>query len=237
MSTHIGAAVGDIAEIVLLPGDPYRARHIAETFFESPTCHNEVRGMLGYTGTYMGRRVSVQGTGMGIPSISIYAHELLADYGAKTLIRVGTCGAMQPDVKVRDVILAVSASTDSATNHVRFPNVNFAPTASFDLVQAAYQAALMKQLPVKVGSVFTTDTFYSEDSQIVERLAKYGVLAVEMEAAALYTLSAQFGAKALAVLTVSDHLITGEQTSANDRQSTFNHMIELALEAAIRATN
>ncbi|KGR81818.1 purine-nucleoside phosphorylase [Lysinibacillus odysseyi] len=234
MSIHIAAKQGEIADIVLLPGDPLRAKFIAETFLEDVTCYNEVRNMFGYTGTYKGRRVSVQGTGMGVPSISIYATELMQEYGVQKLIRVGTCGAIQKDVKVRDVILAQAASTDSRLNQVIWGGgIDFAPTANFDLLYKAYNAGKEAGLNLKVGNIFTADMFYSDEEQN-EKLAKYGVLAVEMEAAALYTLAAKFGRQALAVLTVSDHIITGEVTSSEERQTTFKDMMVVALEAAIQ---
>jgi purine-nucleoside phosphorylase len=231
MSIHIGAKENEIAESILLPGDPLRAKYIAENFLENPVCYNEVRGMLGYTGTYKGKKVSVQGTGMGVPSISIYVHELINNYGVKNLVRVGTCGALQKDVKVRDVILAMSASTDSAVNRIRFKGIDYAPTASFELLKKAYDGALGKGLNVRVGSVFTSDTFYGDDKEIIELYAIHQILAVEMETAALYTLAAKFGVNALSVLTVSDHIITGESTTSEERQTTFNEMIQVALEA------
>ncbi len=230
MSIHIGANEHEIAESILLPGDPLRAKYIAETFLKDVICYNQVRGMLGFTGTYKGKRVSVQGTGMGIPSISIYAHELMNEYGVKNLIRVGTCGAIQKDVKVRDVILAMSASTDSAVNKIRFKGIDFAPTASFDLLKKAYDLGTQAGMPLKVGGVFTSDTFYSEDKEAVHLYAAYQILAVEMETAALYTLAAKFQARALSILTVSDHILTGELTTAEERQTTFNEMITLALD-------
>lgn len=234
MSIHIAAKPGEIAEIVLLPGDPLRAKYIAETFLEDVVQYNEVRNIFGYTGTYKGKRVSVQGTGMGVPSISIYANELMAEYGVQKLIRVGTCGAIQKDVKVRDVIIAQSSSTDSAINRVAFGGtIDFAPTADFDLLLKAYTAAKEAGLNVRVGNIFTADQFYSDEEQN-EKLAAYGVLAVEMETAALYTLAAKYGRQALTVLTVSDHIITGEATSAEERQLTFNDMMVIALEAAIQ---
>lgn len=234
MSIHIAAKPGEIAEIVLLPGDPLRAKYIAETFLEDVVQYNEVRNIFGYTGTYKGKRVSVQGTGMGVPSISIYANELMAEYGVQKLIRVGTCGAIQKDVKVRDVIIAQSSSTDSAINRVAFGGtIDFAPTADFDLLLKAYTAAKEAGLNVRVGNIFTADQFYSDEAQN-EKLAAYGVLAVEMETAALYTLAAKYGRQALTVLTVSDHIITGEATSAEERQLTFNDMMVIALEAAIQ---
>lgn len=235
MSVHIGAKEGQIADTILLPGDPLRAKYIAETFLEGAECYNEVRGMLGYTGTYKGKRISVQGTGMGVPSISIYAHELINQYGVQNLIRVGTCGAYQKDVKVRDVILAMSASTDSGVNRQRFQGkIEFAPTANFELLMNAYQAAKEADMSVRVGNIFTSDTFYNDDKDLMPLLASYNILAVEMEAAALYTLAAQFDRKALAILTVSDHLITGEETTSEERQLTFNQMIEIALDSTLK---
>lgn len=233
MSVHIGAKENEIAEIVLLPGDPLRAKYIAETFLEDVSCYNEVRGMLGFTGTYKGERISVQGTGMGVPSISIYINELMNSYGVQQLIRVGTCGAIQKDVKVRDVILAMSASTDSQMNRLTFGGVDYAPTANFELLKKAYDAGLEKDLNLKVGNVFTADMFYNDNADH-EKWAKYGILAIEMETAALYTLASKFDRKALSVLTVSDHILTGEETTSEERQTTFNDMIVVALEAAIK---
>jgi len=233
MSVHIEAKENEIAETILLPGDPLRAKYIAETFLENATCYNNVRGMLGFTGTYQGTRVSVQGTGMGVPSISIYINELMQSYGVQNLIRVGTCGAIQKDVKVRDVILAMSSSTDSQMNKLTFGGIDYAPTASFDLLKRAYDAGIEKGLNLKVGNVFTADMFYNDNSDL-EKWASYGILAIEMETTALYTLAAKYGRKALSVLTVSDHILTGEETSAEERQTTFNDMIEVAFEAAIK---
>jgi len=233
MSIHIGAKENEIAETVLLPGDPLRAKYIAETFLENPVCYNEVRNMFGYTGTYKGKKVSVQGTGMGVPSISIYINELMQSYNVQNLIRVGTCGAIQKDVKVRDVILAMSASTDSQMNRFTFKGVDYAPTANWDLLKKAHDAGTEKGLHLKVGNVFTTDMFYNDNAEH-QKWADYGILAIEMETSALYTLAAKYGRKALSVLTVSDHIITGEETSAEERQTTFKDMIEVALEAAIQ---
>ncbi|CAH0275864.1 MULTISPECIES: purine-nucleoside phosphorylase [Peribacillus] len=233
MSVHIGAKENEIAETVLLPGDPLRAKYIAETFLEDAKLYNEVRNMFGYTGTYKGKRISVQGTGMGVPSISIYVNELMNSYNVQKLIRVGTAGAIQKDVKVRDVILAMSASTDSQMNRMTFGGVDFAPTADFDLLRKAYDAGTAKGLQLKVGNVFTADQFYNDNSEL-EKWAKYQILAIEMESAALYTLAAKFGRQALSVLTISDHILTGEETSSEERQSTFNEMVEVALEAAIQ---
>jgi purine-nucleoside phosphorylase len=233
MSIHIGAKQGEIAESILLPGDPLRAKYIAETFLEDATCYNNVRGMLGFTGIYKGKRISVQGTGMGVPSISIYVNELIREYGVKNLIRVGTCGGIQADVKVRDVIIAMTACTDSNMNRLVFPGFDFAPCASFDLLKKAYEAGIQKGLHVRVGNVLTADVFYRESMDPVKKLGEYGVLAVEMETTALYTLAAKYGVNALSILTVSDHIFTGEETTAEERQTTFNDMIVMALEAAI----
>ena len=231
MSIHIGAKPGDIAPSILLPGDPYRARFIAETWFEDPVCFNEVRGMLGYTGTVGGKRVSVMGTGMGIPSHTIYVHELIAEYGVSTLIRVGTCGGMQEGLGLGDLVLAMSASTDSQINRLRFGGMDFAPTASFDLLHRAHQAAEQAGVPVRVGNVVTSDTFYQDDPESWKLWAGYGVLAVEMETAGLYTLAAKHGVDALSVLTVSDGLATGARATSEERERTFTRMIDVALKA------
>ena len=230
MSIHIGAKEGDIASTVLLPGDPLRAKYIAENFLTDAICYNEVRGMYGYTGTYKGKRISVQGTGMGIPSISIYVNELITSYKAKNLIRIGSCGSMQPDIKIRDVVLAMSASTDSYINKIRFNGMDYAPTADFNLLKRAHDIALEKDISVKVGSVLTSDTFYHDDPNSWKHWANYGVLAVEMETAALYTLAVKFKVNALSILTVSDSLVTREETTSEERQKTFNQMVEVALE-------
>lgn len=234
MSTHIGAAPDQIAPYVLMPGDPYRARWIAETFLEDPVLYNDVRGMLGFTGTYRGVRVSAQGSGMGQPSLGIYAHELFAEYDTQAIIRVGTCGGLSEKVKVRDVILGVAASTDSAMNRPRFGDVTFAPAADFELMRIAADVAEERLLPMVAGGLFSSDQFYNPNSTIASTLARYGVLGVEMEAAALYTLAAQFSRRALAVCTVSDHLLTGEETSSQERQETFEDMIVMALETIVR---
>lgn len=233
MSVHINAKKGDIADTILLPGDPLRAKYIAETFLEDVVQYNEVRNMFGYTGTYKGKRISVQGTGMGVPSISIYITELMAEYDVQKLIRVGTCGSIHKDVKLRDVIIAQSASTDSKMNEIIFNGINFAPTADFDLLLKAYNAGIEKGLNLKVGNVFTEDVFYNEHAEH-EKWAQYGILALEMESSALYTLAAKFGRQALSILTVSDHLLTGEVTTSEERQLTFNDMIVVALDAAIQ---
>lgn len=229
---HIGAAPGDIAETVLLPGDPLRAKWAAETFLDNPVLVNEVRGMLGYTGTWKGNRVTIHGSGMGMPSLSIYANELITEYGAQTLIRIGSCGAMQEAVKLRDIVIAMTASTLSTPSRGIFREVNFAPCADFDLLEAAVAAARTRGLTPCVGNIYSADVFYDERPDLNEILTRHGVLAVEMEAAELYNVAARHGRRALAVLTVSDHLQTGERLSAPDRQQTFGDMVEIALEAA-----
>ena len=234
MSTHIGAAPDQIAPAVLMPGDPYRARWIAETFLEDPVQYNDVRGMLGYTGTYAGVRVSAQGSGMGQPSLAIYAHELFSEYDVETIIRVGTCGGLSERVGVRDVVLGTAASTDSAMNRARFGDVTFAPAADFELARIAAAVGEERLLPVVAGGLFSADQFYSPAPEVTRTLAGYGVLGIEMEAAALYTLAAQFGRRALALCTVSDHLVTGEETSAQERQETFEDMVVMALETIVR---
>ncbi|WP_054026254.1 purine-nucleoside phosphorylase [Bacillus sp. FJAT-28004] len=234
MSFHIEAKIGEIAESVLLPGDPLRAKYIAETFLENVVCYNNVRGMLGFTGTYKGNRVSIQGTGMGMPSASIYIHELINDYGAKNLVRIGTCGAIQDDVNLRDVLIAQAAATDSAIIRNQFPGYDFPQIGSFDLIKTAYEIGEGKGLNLRVGNVLSSDVFYTEDKDAVTKLGRYGVLAVEMETAALYYLTVKFGVKGLSLLTVSDHILTGEQTTAQERQTTFNDMIEVALETVAK---
>ncbi|MDR1904816.1 MAG: purine-nucleoside phosphorylase [Treponema sp.] len=233
MSIHIAAKPGDIAEAVLLPGDPLRAKFIAETFLEQSRQYNQVRNMFGYTGLYKGKPVSVQGTGMGIPSISIYAHELFRDYGVKRAIRIGTAGAIQEAVKLRDLVIALAASTDSGVNHIRFQGRSFAPTASFSLLKTAYDAAVSRGWQPKVGPVVSSDRFYTEDPEEWKIWAQFGCLAVEMECAELYTLAAQYDREALTLLTISDSLISHEQTTAEERQTTFTQMMEVALETAI----
>jgi purine-nucleoside phosphorylase len=233
VSIHIGAEKGQIAPRVLFPGDPARAKWIAETFLEGATCYTEVRNMWGFTGTYKGEQVSVQGSGMGQPSASIYAHELFTEYDVQTLIRVGSCGALTEQVKLRDVIIAMSASTDSQMNQLRFHGIHYAPTADFDLLRAAVDSAASAGLQAHVGQVFSGDVFYNDRPDLVSQTAEYGVLGIEMEAAALYTLAAKFDRRALAILTVSDHLITKEETTAQERQTTFSDMITIALETAI----
>ena len=234
MSTpHIAAAPGEIADRILLPGDPLRAKFIAEHFLEGAKEYTSIRNILGYTGTYRGTRVSVQGTGMGMPSISIYANELMEHYGVQKLIRVGTCGGMHEKVKLRDVLIAQGATTDSSMiRNIFGGSINYAPLADYDLLSVAVENAKKLNLPVRVGNVISVDRFYDEEIDN-EKLRKYGVLAVEMEAAALYTLAAKFGRRALALFTVSDHLVTGERCSAEERQTTFEDMIKIALETAV----
>ncbi|HEX5742013.1 MAG TPA: purine-nucleoside phosphorylase [Pilimelia sp.] len=236
MSTHIGASAGQIAPRVLLPGDPQRARWIAESFLTDAVCYSTVRGMLGYTGTFEGTPVSVQGSGMGMPSASIYCHELLAEYGVTTIIRVGSCGAIRDDLALRDLVAASGAATDSQMNRVRFDGlVDYAPVADFGLLRAAADAAAAASLPLRVGPVFATDAFYTDRPDLYTRLAAYGVLAVEMESAALYTTAARFGARALTLLTVSDHLPRDEHLPAADRERGFAAMARLGLRAAVAA--
>lgn len=234
MSTHIGAQPGEIAPRVLLPGDPLRAKWIADTYLDDARCYSTVRNMFGYTGHYKGVEVSVQGSGMGMPSASIYAHELLSEYGVKTLVRVGSCGAITDDLKLRDVVAASASCTDSAMNRVRFDGlVDFAPVADFELLRTAVDVADERGIAMRVGSVFAADAFYSDRPDLYERLALYGVLAVEMESAALYTIAARFRARALTVLTVSDHIKTGAHTTAQEREQTFGQMVEVALASVV----
>ena len=233
MSTHIGAQPGDIAPLVLLPGDPLRARWIAETFLDDAKLYTEVRGMYGYTGTWRGHRVSVQGSGMGQPSMAIYVNELFREYDVQTIIRVGSCGGMAAKVAIRDIVIASGACTDSSMNRIRFEGLDYAPVADFGLLRAAYDAAVStgSTTGLHVGLIYSSDSFYPARPELAARMAEYGVLAVEMEASALYTLAAQHGRKALAICTVSDHLVTGEETSAQEREQTFGEMVEIALAA------
>lgn len=232
MTVHIGAQPGDVAETVLMPGDPLRAEWAAQTFLDDPVCINRVRGMLGFTGTWRGHRVTIHGSGMGMPSLSIYANELIRDYGAKTLIRIGSAGAMQPHVGLRDIVLAMSCSALSTPSRGIFRELNFAPCADYGLLAAAHRAASARGVPTHVGGIYSSDTFYDERDDLNAQLMRHGVLAVEMEAAELYTVAARYGARALAVLTISDHLITKEELPSADRQSSFGDMVEIALEAA-----
>jgi len=232
VSIHIGAKQGQIAPTILLPGDPLRAKHFAETMLEDVILFNEVRGMLGYTGRYGDKRISVMGSGMGMPSLSIYVNELISEYQVKTLIRVGTCGAFQPDLKIGDIVLAMTASTDSQMNKLRFNGMDYAPAASFELLLKAYQVATERGIDVRVGGMFAGDTFYNDDPDWWKIWAEYGTLVVEMESNVLYTLAAKFKADALSILTVSDSLVTGEEATAEQREKGFTQMAEIALEIA-----
>ncbi|MBM1220168.1 purine-nucleoside phosphorylase [Ponticoccus sp. SC2-23] len=232
MTIHIGAKAGEIAETVLMPGDPYRARWAAQTFLDDAKLVNETRGMLGFTGTWRGHKVTIQGSGMGMPSLSIYANELIRDYGAQTLIRIGSCGAMQPSVALRDIILAMTTSTVSTPSLGIFRELNYAPHADFDLLRKAAEAAARIGVKTHVGGIYSSDTFYDERPDLNDQLTRHGVLGVEMEAAELYTLAARYGRRALAVLTVSDHLVTKEELPAEDREQSFGDMVEVALSAA-----
>lgn len=232
MTVHIGAAVGDIAETVLLPGDPYRARWAAETFLDEPRLINDVRGMLGYTGTWRGHPVTIHGSGMGMPSLSIYANELIRDYGATTLIRIGSAGAMQPHIALRDVVIAMTASTVHSPSHTILRDVGFAPCADYGLLSAAMQAATQAGVTHHVGGIYSSDTFYDERADLTAEMTRHGVLCVEMETAELYTLAARFSVRALSVLTMSDHLITKEELPSADRERSFSDMVHIALRAA-----
>ena len=234
MSTHINAAnKGDIAESILLPGDPLRAKFIAENFLDSPKLYNEVRNMYGYTGTYKGVPVSVQGTGMGMPSMGIYSWELIKEYGAKNLIRIGTAGSFHKDVKIKDIVIAMSTSTDSNYVHAFDVPGNLAPTCSFALLQKAKKAADNLNIPIHAGNVVTCDVFYEIGDEWWKKWARMGVMAVEMEAAALYMNAAYLGANALCMVTISDHFVTGERASVEERQTSFTDMMKIALEVAI----
>ncbi|MCA0272074.1 MAG: purine-nucleoside phosphorylase [Proteobacteria bacterium] len=232
MSVHIGAKPGAIAETVLMPGDPYRAKWAAETFLKDATCINQVRGMLGFTGTWKGNRVTIHGSGMGMPSLSIYANELIRDFGAKTLIRIGSAGAMQADVKVRDIVVAMTASTMATPSRGFFRELQYAPCANYGLLEKAVAAARAKGTPTHVGGIYSSDVFYDERPDLTEMMARHGVLCVEMEAAELYTVAARHGVRALAILTISDHLLTHESLPSEDRERSFGDMVEVALEAA-----
>ena len=234
MSTpHIEANPGDFAKTVLMPGDPLRAKFIAENFLDDAKCVTRVRNMFGYTGTYKGQPVSVMGSGMGIPSISIYATELYKDYGVENIIRIGSCGAVRDDIKVRDIIIGMAASTDSNVNRQRLNNCDFAACADFGLLQKVVNTAERLNKPVRVGNIFTADLFYTPNPEMFAQMEKYGILAVEMEAAGLFGVAAEYGKKALTVLTVSDHIKTGEVTTADERENTFKDMMELTLESIL----
>lgn len=233
MSIHIEAKKGEIAETVLMPGDPLRAKWIAETFLENPVCYNKIRGMLGYTGTYKGKRISVQGSGMGMPSSMIYFHELIKDYGVQNIIRVGSAGSYQEDVKLNDVVLAMAASTTSGMNNSRFINSDYSPTADFELFQKAVNYAQQQNIPIKAGNVLSSDEFYVDDPEEYKLWAQYGILCVEMETAGLYTIAAKYNIRALTILTISDSLVTGERLSAHERETSFKDMVEIALAASL----
>ncbi|MBB3229214.1 purine-nucleoside phosphorylase [Halomonas stenophila] len=231
---HIEAKRGDFADTVLMPGDPLRAQHIAETFLSDVRQVNSVRNMSGYTGTYQGREISVMGHGMGIPSVSIYAKELITDYDVKRLIRVGSCGAVRDDVAVRDVVIGMGASTDSGVNRTRFLGHDFAAIADFDLTRHAVDAAAAQGVPVKVGNLFSADLFYNPDTALIETLRRYGIVGVEMEAAGLFGVAAEFGARAMTICTVSDHIVNGDSLSSEARATTFDEMVTIALDGVLR---
>ena len=234
MSVHIGAQPGDIAERVLLPGDPMRAKWIAETFLQDAKCYSEVRGMLGFTGTYQGVRVSVQGSGMGMPSASIYTHELINDYGVKSVLRIGSCGALADDLQLGDVIAAIGSATDSNMNRSRFDGlIDYAPVADFGLLRTAAEVAERRGVPLRVGPILAADAFYTDRPDLYDTLADYGVLAVEMESAAIYTIAARYRAKALTILTVSDHIKRGEAMDSARREQGFADMVQIGLDTAI----
>lgn len=230
---HISAEKNDFAKTVLMPGDPLRAKFIAENFLENVKEVTSVRNMFGYTGTYKGKEVSVMGSGMGIPSISIYATELYTQYGVEKIIRIGSCGAIRDDIKVRDIIVGMSASTDSNVNRQRLNGCDFAPCADFGLLRSVADTAEKMGIDIKVGNIFTADLFYTPQPEMFAMMEKNSILAVEMEAAGLYGVAAECGKKALTVLTVSDHIKTGEQTTAEERQNTFKEMMELTLESVV----
>ena len=231
-SMHLEAKVGDIAETVLLPGDPLRAKHVAETMLDDAVCYNKVRGMYGFTGQYKGRRVSIQGTGMGMGSTAIYVNELATTYKVKNLIRVGTCGTIQKQINLGQVLLAMSASGDSDANSLYFGGMHYAATADFDLLMKAYEAAKKLNIKTHQGSIFSTNTFYDDSPNRWDKWQKHGILGVEMESQILFTLAKRHGIKALSILTVSDNIITGEASSTNDREQSYSDMMKIALELA-----
>ena len=234
MSVHIGAQPGDIAERVLLPGDPMRAKWIAETFLTDPVCYTQVRGMLGFTGTWQGVPVSVQGSGMGMPSASIYSHELINEYGVRSLIRIGSCGALSEELNLGDVVAAIGSATDSNMNRVRFDGlIDYAPVADFGLLRTAAEVAERRGVDMRVGPILAADAFYTDRPDLYDTLAEYGVLAVEMESAAIYTIAARYRAKALTILTVSDHIKRGEKMDSAQREQGFSDMVQIGLDTAI----
>jgi len=232
MSIHIGAEPGQIAPTVLLPGDPLRAKHFAETLLEEVECFNQVRGMLGYTGKHVGKRISVMGSGMGMPTLAIYVNELVREYGVRTIMRVGTCGSIQPYLNIGDIVLAMTASTDSQMNKIRFGGLDYAPAASFDLLRKTYEYTREQGIDVRVGGMFSGDSFYPDDPGWWRVWSDYGCLVVEMETNALYTLAAKHKIDALSILTVSDSLVTGEEASSEMREKGFLKMAEIALAIA-----
>lgn len=233
MTPHINAKANDFADTVLMPGDPLRAKYIAETYLKSPREITNVRNMLGYTGEYQGKRLSIMGHGMGIPSCSIYAYELIHYYKVKNLIRIGSCGAVCDDVHLRDLIIALGAGTDSNVNRNRFLGFDFPATANYHLTQALINAAQSANIKAKIGNLFSADLFYNPNSEIVPLLKRYRILGVEMEAAGLFGVAHELGAKAACICTVSDHITREEYTSAEERQTTFNDMMQIALNASI----
>jgi purine-nucleoside phosphorylase len=232
MTVHIGAKAGEIAQTVLMPGDPYRAKWAAETFLKDAKCINQVRGMLGFTGTWNGNRVTIQGSGMGMASLSIYANELINEYDVQTLIRIGSCGAMQEDVKIRDVIIAMTATSLSTPSSGIFKEMNFAPCADYSLLEAAVKASRSRDVATHVGGIYSSDVFYDERPDLNEQMVRHGILGVEMEAAELYNLALRYNRRALAILTVSDHLLTNESLPSDQREKTFGDMVGIALQAA-----
>jgi purine-nucleoside phosphorylase len=235
MTPHMNAEADDFAECVLLPGDPLRAKYIAENFLEKPHEVTNLRNMLGYTGEYQGSRVSVMGSGMGIPSLSIYVKELITEYGVKKIIRVGSCGAVSPEIKVRDVVIGMGACTDSNVNRIRFKGYDYAAICDYGLLESAVATAREQSLNVHVGNLFSADLFYTPDTAMFDVMEQYNILGVEMEAAGLYSVAVEFGARALAICTVSDHIRSGEKLSGDDRQRSLNEGIELSLKTAVAA--
>ncbi len=231
---HIEAAPGDIADTILLPGDPLRAKAIADRFLDAPRQFNRVRNMLGYTGTFQGQPISVMGSGMGIPSMSIYAHELISQYGVRRLVRVGSCGAVADGAQLRDVVIGLGASTDSRVNRSRFLGHDLAAIADFDLARHAHAVAQAKSIPVQVGNLFSGDLFYAPDERYIDLLRRYRFVGVEMEAAGLYGVATELGARALAICTVANHIVTGETLTSTDSEQSFHGMIEIALDALMR---
>ncbi len=236
-SKHINASAGDFSNTVLMPGDPLRAQYIAEKYLQNSKQVNDVRNMFAYTGDYQGTRLSIMGHGMGIPSVSIYATELINEYGVKNIIRAGSCGAVSPEIKLRDIVVGLGACTDSSVNRMRFQGYDYAAIADYGLLENIVSAARNKKIEVQVGNIFSADLFYTPQPEMFDVMEKYNILGVEMEAAGLYGLAAEFGAKAVTICTVSDHIRSGAALSSEERQSTFDEMIEVALDAAVLAEN